>query len=239
MTMLLRHIAVAFLIVCTCQRAFGFGQQSARAELSSTSRPFTAEFEETVTSARGDTRIASYQTIAVNTDGTRLLALGLHRELRDIVDVDGLSVRAKGNRKSTTQHSPALRRLTSKGCALDREEAISGERVIFGYRAVGRLRRFSDRTSEEWYAADYDCAMVERLLSFSTGEKSILSLRSFTETVEAALFDTATLIEGPPSQLDPDESQRCLASERCRPMMEWRDTQYRDNRQLHRLSQQQ
>jgi hypothetical protein len=49
--------------------------------------------------------------------------------------------------------------------------------------------RNSDRYSETWYALDYDCAMLERTLYFGTGEKSVLTLTSFTERVDPELFD--------------------------------------------------
>lgn len=200
-------------------------------------KPFTAEFEETTFNAKGESRIASYQTIAVNRDGTRLLKLGLNEGTRQLVDPSGLRITVYGNRKSTTKLTPMPRRLPARQCDGEKPEEAAGERIIFGYRAIGKVQRVSDRSSETWYAADYDCAMLETILTFSTGEKSVLKLRSFTENADARLFDTANLIEGPPSQLDPDEHEECLASPSCRESIEKRDAAYHENRRRNGLSQ--
>ena len=198
-------------------------------------KPFTAEFVETATNAKGERRIASHQTIAVNRDGTRVLKLGLHDGQRHVSSPTGLNVTASDTHKSTTKSSaPPLRRFEASLCSSDAPEESVGERIIFGYRALGKLRRSSDRTNEAWYAVDYDCAMVETILTFSTGEKSLLQLRAFRESAEAGLFDTANLIEGPPSKLsDPAE---CLRREACRERMERVDAGYYENRRRNGLA---
>ena len=68
-------------------------------------KPFTAEFEETTINRNGQPRIASYQTIAIRSDGARLLKLGLHERPRFLTFPSGLNVTAHSSRKSTTKGS--------------------------------------------------------------------------------------------------------------------------------------
>ena len=198
-------------------------------------KPFTAEFEETAVNKNGEPRIASYQTIAIRSDGARLLKLGLHEGPRYLTFPSGLNVTAHGTRKSTTMTSVMTMRSTSHECAGTRPEERGMIREVFGYRAIVWIERNSDRHSETWYALDYDCAMLEKTLYFNTGEKSILTLKSFKESVDPALFDVDKLIEGPPSQLD--QMDGCLANEACKRRMEERDAGYYANRKRNGLGQ--
>jgi hypothetical protein len=202
-----------------------------------TAKPFTAEFEETAVNKNGEPRIASYQTIAIRGDGARLLKLGLHDGPRYLTYPSGLNVTAHGERKSTTKIGAMTMRSTSNECGGGRPEERGTIRDVFGYRAIMWTDRSSDRYSETWYALDYDCAMLERTLYFNTGEKSILALKSFKESVDPKLFDVDSLIEGPPSQLDQSELGECLANESCKRRLEQRDEAYHANRKRNGLGQ--
>ena len=200
-------------------------------------KPFTAEFEETAVNRNGQPRIASYQTIAIRSDGARLLKLGLHDGPRYLTFPSGLNVTAHGSRKSTTKGMGKTMRSSSDECAGTRPEERGSIRDVFGYRAIMWTDRSSDRYSETWYALDYDCAMLERTLYFSTGEKSILTLKSFKESADPNLFDVEKLIEGPPSQLDQVELDECLANDSCKRRLEERDAAYHANRKRNGLGQ--
>ena len=198
-------------------------------------KPFTAEFEETAVNRNGEPRIASYQTIAIRGDGARLLKLGLNDGPRYLTFPSGLNVTAHRERKSTTKISGVTERSTSNECTGTRPEERGSIRDVFGYRAILWTERSSDRYSETWYALDYDCAMLEKTLHFGTGERSILTLKSFKETADPKLFDVETLIEGPPSQLD--QMDDCLANESCKRRLEERDAAYYANRKRNGLGQ--
>src|SRR4030095_2796989 len=140
-------------------------------------------------------------------------------------------------RKSTTKSPPMVMRSPSTECAGTRPEERGAIRDIFGYRAIMWTERSSDRHSETWYALDYDCVMLERTLYFGTGEKSILTLKSFKGNADPKLFDIESLIEGPPSQLDQLELSECLANESCKRRLEERDAAYYANRKRNGLGQ--
>jgi hypothetical protein len=199
------------------------------------SAEYAAVLEEFIVSKDGHERLASVQTWANRADGASVMRLGREGDgSRMIFLPSGVRItvydRTKG--KSTEQ-----RRADMPQPARDEQcKSLNGGEVFVGAEKVGSLETFkyrissSDREMTIWYAPQYNCQTVRRVLEFNDGNRSELRLVSLTPGPAPALFDVPSdYKEGPPSSIDP-QLAACVDGTPCAEHRKQLDAAYFRNR---------
>lgn len=181
-------------------------------------QPYTVVLRETVSDGRGSTKQVALTVRALRSDGSHVLQLGdAGQGARFIYLANGQHIVAQDDMraKSTMWLARNDMRHPVTSCALPQETFVTEER-IGGYRAAKVTRRASGRTSTEWYALDYSCALLGSQLAFSDGGASEWRLVTFKpgEPDDALFAVAADYKEGPPSALKP-RNLRCSPEPAC------------------------
>jgi hypothetical protein len=168
---------------------------------------YTAVLEEFIISKDGHERLASIQTWASRSDGAKVIGLGRAGEgSRMIYFPSGIRITVYDKTKGkSTERSAIPQPHLDEQC-----RSLAGGEVFVGVEKVGSLDTLkytmvsSDRTMTIWYAQEFNCQVVRRVMDFVDGAKTELRLVSLTPGVTFGLFDVPLdYKEGPPSAIDP------------------------------------
>jgi len=176
---------------------------------------FTVVLAETSISPTGEGRITSLQTWATRRDGSVVLKLGPDGlGSRRIQYANGIVVETNDvtRAKSTTRRPTVFaRRLPAASCASGRaDEGEPSVEVLGSARAAKFVRSDGTRSTSVWYALDYGCALVRRVITFEDGSSSEMRVVSLaSDPPNPKLFDIPKdYREGPPSSLRTEEERK-------------------------------
>jgi hypothetical protein len=187
--------------------------------------PYTVTLRETVVSSSGRRLAAPVQTLAVRSDGATVLRIGDgDKSTRHIRFPSGITVEVSDAlRARSTIYRPGKSsiRAPRENCTktVDGEVAREGQSDatlahVSGYRAV----RITSGGTTHWFALDYGCALLERIVDSGAQGSSHLELVTLIpgEPSEALFQVPDEYREGAPSRFappPPDASNaRCAES---------------------------